>query len=125
MTKIRFYFYLGSGLIAALLPILVATGLIAPDASESVKTLIGAFGSLIGASGAITAGTVLNKQINTGTLDKLDPGTQIANGAQALQEAKEQLEAQIKVGADALRGIAPAGSPVDKEIEDVLDRISF
>ena len=125
MTKIRLYFYLGSGVIAALLPLLVATGLVAPDASESVKQLLASIGALIGASGGIVAGTVLNKQTKTGVLEQLDPGAQIAKGAEALQEARNQLEAQVSAGVEALKNLAPPGSHVDDEIEEVLGRIKF
>lgn len=125
MTKIRLYFYLGSGLIAALLPILVSTGLIAADSSEAVKQLVASLGSLIGASGAITAGTILNKQSKEGVLDKLDPGAQIAQGAQALQDAQKQLEAQVRIGLDAVKGIAPAVPVLGPELEKALSQIKF
>ena len=125
MTKVRLYFYLGSGLIAALLPILLSTGLIGVDTSDSVKQLLAAVGSLIGASGGIVAGTVLNKQTKEGTLDKLNPGDQIVKGAQELQEAIKSAQSQAEQAKEVLTGVLGSVPVLGPQLEDALSRIKF
>ncbi|QFG14920.1 holin [Mycobacterium phage BogosyJay] len=69
MTKIRQYFYLASGFIAGLLPVLTFFKLISSEQAINLSSLVDNFGSLIGAAAAGTAGVILAKQRKDGTVD--------------------------------------------------------
>jgi hypothetical protein len=62
MTKLRVYFYLFSGLVASVVPILLATGVLSAERGNNLIAVVGSIGSLIGAGAAGTAGTILSKQ---------------------------------------------------------------
>ncbi|QGH78013.1 holin [Mycobacterium phage LoneWolf] len=66
MTKIRQYFYLASGAIAGILPVLTFFKLISSEQAVNLSSLVDNFGSLIGAAAAGTAGVILAKQRKTG-----------------------------------------------------------
>ncbi|AER48723.1 holin [Mycobacterium phage Alma] len=68
MTKIRQYYYLASGAIAGILPLLVGLGVIDASKSESLTQVVLALGSLLGAGVGVTAGSVLAKQRKDGTV---------------------------------------------------------
>ncbi|QBJ01096.1 holin [Mycobacterium phage Arissanae] len=69
MTKIRQYFYLASGAIAGILPVLTFFKLVSSEQALNLSALIDNFGSLIGAAAAGTAGVILAKQRKDGTVD--------------------------------------------------------
>lgn len=69
MTKVRQYFYLVSGAIAGIIPILVALGGLSSDKAQSITELITMIGSLLGGGAAATAGVILSKQRKGGVLD--------------------------------------------------------
>lgn len=74
----RQWFYILSGLMATVLPVLAQAGVLPPEAS---------LGGVIGGAGALTAGAVVSKQRKEGLHDEVDPIDQvIAASQQILQE---------------------------------------
>ncbi|QFG08591.1 holin [Mycobacterium phage Vanisoa] len=69
MSKIRQYFYLASGAIAGILPVLTFFKLVSSEQALNLSALVDNFGSLIGAAAAGTAGVILAKQRKDGTVD--------------------------------------------------------
>lgn len=118
MTKIRQYFYLASGAIAGILPILLFAKLISADQAASITDMIGSLGSLLGAGGALTAGVVLGKQRKDGTLDTAAPAdaaiAAIQQTAAAVTTATSELGRVKQAAADVLGGL-PIVGPLTQE----------
>lgn len=102
-ASMRRWFYLISGLAAALVPILIQTGVIETGTGENSLALLGSLGSLLGATGAGLAAHQTHKQIKEGIHDPpLSPIDQI-------QEASKQILSQAteaNANVDLLRQVS-------------------
>lgn len=124
MTKLRQYFYLGSGAIAGILPLLLFFKLIDAGQAASITDLVGSIGSLLGAGGAITAGVILGKQRKDGTLDpveEMSAADKVINGWQELNASVEAAKAELTKAQETI-GAAPILGPLANQ---ALDRIRF
>lgn len=65
-VQLRQWFYLVSGVVASIVPILIATGVLDKGTAQSWTTLIGVLGSLLGAGAATTAGVIVKRQRDEG-----------------------------------------------------------
>jgi hypothetical protein len=95
----RQWFYVLSGLLATVLPILAQTGVLPPEAG---------LGGVIGGAGALTAGAVVSKQRKDGLHDEVDPIDQI----QAASQTILQEQAQANATADRLRQVMSGNTQV-------------
>jgi hypothetical protein len=127
VSKIRQYFYLGSGAIAGLLPLLVALGAIGGDKASAVTEILTQVGSLLGGAGAITAGVIVSKQRKDGTIDA-EPVSAVERAINAIpvvvQEAaaaNANLERLRQVATDAV-GSIPVYGPEARAIIEGLPR---
>ena len=101
-ADVRKWFYLLSGLIAALIPVGIQVGIIDTGQGDSTTTLIAGLAGLIGGGGALTASYHTNKQIKAGMHDPaLSPIDQIT---QAIPQVLDQ-QAQANAAVDKLREI--------------------
>ncbi|QGJ90160.1 holin [Mycobacterium phage SheaKeira] len=99
MTKIRQYFYLASGAIAGILPVLTFFKLVSTEQALNLSALVDNFGSLIGAAAAGTAGVILAKQRKDGTVD-----APVATPVEvAIQAIPQVVESAAKAQADLER----------------------
>lgn len=138
-AKMRQNFYLLTGLIAAVIPILVAVGVIDTGQGESTNQIMLSLASLLGAGGAATAAKHVNVQIKEGLHDPpLAPVDQImealpkvlANQAQAnadvdkLREAAGQLATGIAADFPVIGPIAgPVVAGVNGLAQQALDQL--
>ena len=98
----RKWFYLITGVVAALLPVGIQVGIIDTGQGDSVTTLIAGLAGLIGGGGALTASYHTNKQIKEGLHDPpLSPIDQIT---QAIPQVLDQ-QATANAAVDKLRQI--------------------
>lgn len=115
MTKVRQYFYLVSGALAGLLPILMVLNVVNSDQAVSLTQAVTALGGLIGAGGALTAGVVVGKQVKTGALDAPEVSavdqaiSAIPVVVQQAADAKANLEKLRQVATDAIGSIPVYG----------------
>ena len=99
----RRWFYLVSGLAAAIVPILIQTGVIETGTGENSLALISTIGSLLGATGAGLAAHQTNKQIKEGVHDPpLSPIDQIQEAAKKVLGDYETSSANV----DKLRQVS-------------------
>lgn len=99
---IRRWFYLLSGLVAALIPVGIQVGIIDTGQADSTTTLLAGLAGLIGGGGALTASYHTNKQIKEGLHDPaLDPIDQIAEAIPKVLEQQNTANAAV----DRLRQI--------------------
>ncbi|MDO3068424.1 hypothetical protein P5W11_09395 [Mycobacteroides abscessus subsp. bolletii] len=122
--KIRQYYYLFSGLVGAVVPILITFGVLSANQGNQWNTLVVTFGTLIGAVGSGTAGVVLGRQLKKGTLDPAaSPVDQVLNGIPVLIDTAAQAQADLdrvkKVAADAF-GSVPGVGPLAKQALDQI-----
>ncbi|WKW87226.1 holin [Mycobacterium phage Chargerpower] len=98
MSKIRQYFYLGSGAIAGLLPLLVALGALGGDKASAVTEILTQVGSLIGAGAAGTAGVIVARQRRDGTIDAPEVPVldQVINGIPVVVAQAAQANADLE-----------------------------
>jgi hypothetical protein len=98
----RKWLYLVTGLLAAIVPILVQTGLLDSGQGDSSATLITSLVALLGGGGALTAAHHTNQQIKAGVHDPaLSP-------IDAIQEAIPQVlnqAAEAQANVDKLRQV--------------------
>jgi hypothetical protein len=93
VNAVRQYFYLFSGLVAGVTPILVAVHTITQDQAVSISGLLQNVAGLIGAAAAATAGVVVSRQRKDGTLDvPPPPADQVISGVQAVIDAKNSAQ---------------------------------
>lgn len=108
MTKVRQWWYLIAGAIAAIIPILVQLGVLGSEQARSSGVLIETLSSLIGGAGALTAGTILSKQRKQGNVD-LSPIDLVVNNIPVVYEQAVRAEANVRkmqnVANDVLNGI--------------------
>jgi hypothetical protein len=88
----RQWFYVLSGLLATVLPVLAQAGVLPPEAS---------LGGVIGGAGALTAGAVVSKQRREGLHDEVDPIDQVIAASQQILEEQQTANAN----ADKLRQV--------------------
>jgi len=88
----RKVFYIISGLLATVLPVLAQAGILPPEAS---------LGGVIGGAGALTAGAVVGRQQKEGLHDEVDPIDQVVAASQQILD--QQTEANA--AADKLRQV--------------------
>lgn len=114
MAKVRQWWYLIAGAIAALIPILVQIGVIGTDQARSGGVLLETLSSLIGGAGALTAGTILSKQRKNGTVDQ-SPIDLVINNIPVVYEQALRAEANVKkmqsVANDVLGGLPTSLAP--------------
>jgi hypothetical protein len=122
MTKVRLWFYLISGVLASVVPVLLAMGVITEGQGNSWMTAVGSIGSLIGAGGALTAGTMLNKQVKSGTVGS-SPVEQVINNIPVVvkqaQDAAQNLDRVRQAATDALSSIIPVGPLAQQVIDEI------
>ena len=125
MTKVRLWFYLISGVLASVVPVLLALGVINETQGNSWMTAVGSIGSLIGATGAITAGTVLNKQVKSGTVGSSPVEQVIHNIPMVVKQAHDaahDLDRVRQAATDALSSMIPVG-PLAQRVIDEVERV--
>jgi hypothetical protein len=88
----RKIFYILSGLLSTVLPVLAQAGILPPEAS---------LGGVVGGVGALTAGAVVGRQQKEGLHDEVDPIDQVVAASQ--QILNQQTEANA--AADKLRQV--------------------
>lgn len=127
MTKIRQYFYLFSGALAGILPILTFFKVIGSDQALNLTEAVTSIGGLIGAGGALTAGVIVGRQRREGTLDAapVNPVDQvIANIPVVVQRANDAVADldRLRAGVgDALGNLPVYG----KEAQDIVNSLRF
>ncbi|SKW05591.1 phage holin family protein [Mycobacteroides abscessus] len=122
--KIRQYYYLFSGLVGAVVPILIALGVLSTDQGGQWNNLVVTLGTLIGAVGSGTAGVILGKQLKKGIHDPAaSPVDQVLNGIPVLIDTAAQAQADLdrvkKVASDAF-GSVPGVGPLAKQALDQI-----
>ena len=95
MAVVRKWFYLLSGLIAAVVPILLTFGVLTPERGDTFMTALAAIGSLIGAGGAVTAGVIVNKQQKDHVIG--DPAEVIRHNIPLVVEQYEKAQRDIEL----------------------------
>jgi hypothetical protein len=126
----RRWFYLVSGVVAALVPIGLQLGLFDTGQSESATTLIATVVSMLGGGAAITAGAVTHKQIKDGLHDESEPmnATDLVldNIPRVLDEAataQANVEKMRQVTDDLFNGVNSLAVPVGSLTQQVLNKI--
>ncbi len=131
-AHMRRWVYLITGLVAAIVPILVAVGVIDTGQGESVNNLFLSLSSLLGAGGATVAATVTHRQIKDGVHDPaLPPADQAlesfkevaANQQQAnadMDRLREAANAILAGGVTAIGGVAAATMTDDNPLSAIL-----
>lgn len=92
----RRWFYLVSGVIAALVPIGLQLGLFDTGQGENVTTLVATIGSMLGAGGALTAASVTHKQIKAGLHDEQDPTNLVLNNIPKVLDEAATAQANVE-----------------------------
>lgn len=80
----RKIFYIISGLLATVLPILAQAGVLPPEAS---------LGGVIGGAGALTAGAVVGRQQKDGLHDEINPIDQVVAASQQILDQQTEANA--------------------------------
>ena len=142
-AQVRQWVYLGTGLLAAIVPIAVQAGLLDTGQGDSSATLIASIAALIGGGGALTAAHHTRKQVAEGLHDPaLPPIDQITEAAGKVMAEAEQANANIdklkqlstdllgagvNVGVDLTNLVVPQAAPVVNTVgslaEQVLDQL--
>ncbi|ASR77116.1 holin [Mycobacterium phage MyraDee] len=125
MTKIRQNYYLISGAIAGILPLLAFLKVLSSEQAVNLASLVDNVGSLIGAGAAVTAGAILNRQRKDGTVDAPEVSALdqvIANIPVVVQEANDAVARldRLKQAAGESLGTIPVFGP---EAQAVLNSI--
>lgn len=120
-ANIRKWFYLLTGLVSGVVPVLVALNITTPDQSQQWLQLLTVVGGIIGAGGLGTAAVVVNRQQKNGTLTQAAPADQAINGIQQTVQnvagAVSELERVKDVAANVL-GAVPVLGPLAKQVVD-------
>lgn len=126
-ADMRRWVYLITGLVAAIVPILVAVGVIDTGQGESVNNLFLSLSSLLGAGGATVAATVTHRQIKDGLHDPaLSPIDQIQEAIPQVLDQQAQANAaveKLKQITNDLVGDVPVVGPATNMVEQVLDQL--
>ena len=94
-AQVRKWIYLFTGLVAGIIPILIAVGLIDTGQGESANNLMLSLSSLLGAGGATVAAGVVRKQQKEGLHDPALPPAD-----QAIESLKQVASQQHQANAD-------------------------
>lgn len=123
--KVRQSLYAVGTIATSVLTLLSLWKVVDPNTASSVSSALVTVLGLFGATAAGTATVVTGKQRHDGTLEKLNPAEQVAQGLKAAQEqiaaAKAQGEAVRAAVSDMVDDV-PVLGPL---AADVLDRIKF
>jgi hypothetical protein len=123
----RRWFYLVSGLLAALIPIGLQVGLIDTGQTENLTTLLVTVGSMLGAGGALTASAVTHKQIKEGLHEQQDPTNLVLNNIpRVLDEAataQANVEKMRQITDELFKGGQASTVPVGSLTQQVLDKL--
>lgn len=113
--------------IPAVLGILLIWGGIDQGAANGIGQILGGLVSIFGAAAPAVAAGRVSKQRKDGTFDTVSPADQVINGAQALNDAKANAEAELeraKQGvSDALGGIPIIGGLAQQVIASVPTKL--
>ena len=102
-AQVRKWIYLFTGLVAGIIPILIAVGLIDTGQGESANNLMLSLSSLLGAGGATVAAGVVRKQQKEGLHDPaLPPADQAIESLKQVASQQEQANADM----DRLKNMA-------------------
>jgi len=102
-AQMRKWIYLISGLVAGVIPILIAVGLIDTGQGESANNLMLSLSSLLGAGGATVAAGAVRKQQKEGVLTPpLPPADQAIESLKKVAAQQEQANADM----DRLKNMA-------------------
>ena len=134
-AEVRKWFYLISGVLAAMIPVAVQVGVFDTGQADSTATLLASLAGLLGGGGALTAAHHTNKQIKAGMHDpELSPLDQIQEAipevlAQAaaananVDKLREVTGDLLGNGVDVLSAVAPqAGSLADQALNQIIPR---
>lgn len=119
-SKIRQTIYMGGTLVSTLIGIALIWGGIDAGAADSINTIIGGLGVLLGGSAptAVAAKKVADQR-KDGTFVTVTPVEQVINGVEAVVQAQANAAADIerikKAAAEAL-GRAPVVGPLTEQI---------
>lgn len=118
----RRWVYLITGLIAAIIPILTAAGVLDTGQGESTNQIVLSLASLLGAGGAVTAARVTHTQIKEGIHDPaLSPIDQIQEAVPKVlaqqQQANDAVD-QLRQVTAALTGAMPIVAPMVGSLAD-------
>ena len=102
-AQVRKWIYLFTGLVAGIIPILIAVGLIDTGQGESANNLMLSLSSLLGAGGATVAAGVVRKQQKEGLHDPaLPPADQAIESLKKVASQQQQANADM----DRLKNMA-------------------
>ena len=134
-APMRKWFYLISGVLAALIPVAVQVGLFDTGQADSTATLLASLAGILGGGSALTAAHHTNQQIKSGMHDPaLSPIDQIqaaipevlAQAAQAnanVDKLREVTGDLLGNGVDVLSAVSPqAGSLADQVLNQIIPR---
>jgi hypothetical protein len=131
----RRWFYLISGVLAALIPVLIQVGLIDTGQGESTSTLIASIAAILGGGSALTAAHHTNQQVKAGIHDPaLSPIDQIqeatakvlseANAANANVDKLRQMTGDILTAATAdVPIVGPVVQQANNLAQQALDQL--
>jgi hypothetical protein len=123
----RRWFYLVSGVIAALVPIGLQLGLFDTGQGENVTALVATLGSLLGGGAAITASAVTHRQIKAGLHDESDPTALVLDNIPKVLDEAATAQANVdkmrQVTDDLLNGLTNSAVPVGSLTQQVLNKI--
>jgi len=100
-AQFRKYWYLFTGLIAAVIPIAIQFGLFSETQGNNTTTLLTTLGSMLGAGGALTAGAVVHKQQQEGIAEAADASDPLAIIESTIQQAADAQANVDKMRSDA------------------------
>lgn len=136
-AHMRRWVYLISGLVAGIVPVLIAVGVIDTGQGESVNNLMLSLSSLLGAGGATIAAHQTHKQIGEGIHDPaLPPADQALESFKQVAVQQQQANADmdrlrdaanaiLSGGVTAITGVAAAAVPDDNPLSAVLKELNL
>jgi hypothetical protein len=126
--KVRQILYTLGVVVFAALTVLSTFKVIDPTTAASVSAALTSVLGLFGVTVAGTAAYNTTKQINQGAFDpapEMSPADSVVNGVQAVLQAKEQAENELRRVQDAITGVVediPVLGPLATQILDQLQR---
>jgi hypothetical protein len=124
-AQTRKWFYLISGVIAALIPIGIQVGIIDTGQGDSTTTLLAGLAGLLGGGSALTAGYHTNKQIKEGLHDPpLDPIQQINEALPKVLQQQADANATVdmlrQIGGDIVGSTPVVGGLAQQVLDQLL-----
>jgi hypothetical protein len=126
--KVRQILYTFGVVVFAGLTVLSTFKVIDPDTAASVSAALTSVLGLFGVTLAGTAAYNTSKQIKDGTFEahkEMSPADSVVSGVQAVLQAKEHAESELRRVQDAVTGVVediPVLGPLAKEVLDQLKR---